>query len=145
MDINAEQLGVPDAPYKCTVKMPAEEFQRVVRDLQVMGDTCKISCSKEGISFSAAGTIGSGNILIRANNASDKEHENTMIDMEEPVELNFALRYLNFFTKATPLSKSVVLSMSPELPIVVEYPIEEVGYIKYYLAPKVEEEEDGED
>jgi proliferating cell nuclear antigen len=142
MEINAEQLGVPDTPYKCTVKMPSDEFQRIVRDLQVLGDTCKISCTKEGIRFTVSGAMGTGNILTRANAASDKDEENVVIDMEEPVELNFALRYLNFFTKATPLSKSVILSMSPGLPVVVEYPIDEIGHVKYYLAPKVEEDED---
>lgn len=141
MAIDAEQLGVPDTPYKCTIQMPAAEFQRIVRDMQVMGDTCKISCTKEGIRFSASGSIGTANILTRSQATSDKDEENVVIDMEEPVELNFALRYLNFFTKATPLSKKVVISMSPDLPIVIEYPIEGIGYVKYYLAPKVEEDE----
>ena len=72
MEINADQLGVPDTPYKVTVKMPSDEFQRVVRDLQVLGDTCKIGCSKEGIRFSVSGNLGTGNILIRANASSDK-------------------------------------------------------------------------
>ena len=52
------------------------------------------------------------------------------------------LRYLNFFTKATPLSPQVILSLSPEVPLVVEYDIEEVGHVKYFLAPKIEDEED---
>ena len=142
MEINAEQLGVPDAAYKCTIQMPAMEFQRIVRDMQVMGDTCKIACTKEGVRFSATGDIGTANILIRANASSDKDEENVVIDMQEPVELNFALRYLNFFTKATPMSKKVVLSMSPEMPIVVEYPVENMGHVKYYLAPKVDDDEE---
>lgn len=141
MEINAQQLGVPDTPYKCSIQMPSGEFQRIVRDLQVMGDTCKIACTKEGIRFSASGNIGSANILTRSNAASDKDEENVVIDMEEPVELNFALRYLNFFTKATPLSPKVILSMSPGLPIVVEYPIDNIGHVKFYLAPKVDEDE----
>ena len=33
-----------------------------------------------------------------------------MIDMQEPVALTFALRYLNSFGKATPLSPVVVRS-----------------------------------
>ena len=65
-----------------------------------------------------------------------------MIDMNEPVTLTFALRYLNSFTKATPLCSQVTLSMSKELPIVVEYKISEVGFVRYYLAPKIEEEAD---
>lgn len=141
MDIDSEQLGIPDTPYKCTVKMPSREFERIVRDLQVLGDTCTIAVTKEGIRFGVSGAIGSGNILTRATSASEKEEEHVLIDMEEPVELNFALRYLNFFTKATALSETVVISMSPEVPVVVEYPIGEFGYVKYYLAPKIDEEE----
>lgn len=140
MEIDNDQLGIPDTPYKCTVKMPSNEFQRIVRDLQVLGDTCTISCTKEGIKFSVTGAVGTGNILIKANSTSDKDDDHVVIDMEEPVELNFALRYLNFFTKATPLSGCVVISLSPEVPIVIEYPIEDVGHVKYYLAPKIDDE-----
>lgn len=140
MEIDSEQLGVPDTPYKCTIKMPSGEFQRIVRDLQVLGDTCTVSCTKEGIRFSVTGAVGTGNILTRANATPDKEEDQVIIDMEEEVELNFALRYLNFFTKATPLSPSVIISMSPEVPIVIEYPIEDVGHVKYYLAPKIDDE-----
>jgi proliferating cell nuclear antigen len=32
MDIDSENLGIPDTDYKCIVKMPAGEFQRIVRD-----------------------------------------------------------------------------------------------------------------
>jgi proliferating cell nuclear antigen len=137
MDIETEQLGIPDTPYQCTIQMRADEFQRIVRDLQVLGDTCTISCGKEGVRFSVTGAIGNGNILVRS---SDDDKDKVTINMDEPVELNFALRYLNFFTKATPLAENVVISMSPDVPVVVEYPIEEFGHVKFYLAPKIEED-----
>ena len=139
MDIDNEQLGIPDTPYKCTVQMPSSEFQRIIRDLQVLGDTCTIGVTKEGIRFSVTGDLGTGNVLTRAN-TTGKDDEQVIIDMEEPVELNFALRYLNFFTKATALSNTVIISMSPDVPVVIEYPIEECGHVKYYLAPKIDEE-----
>lgn len=142
MDIENEQLGIPETPYKSTIKMPSGEFQRIVRDLQVLGDTCTIAVNKEGVRFSVSGAMGTGNILTRANAVGDKEEDHVVIDMEEPVELNFALRYLNFFTKATPLSGSVIISMSPDVPVVVEYPIQDIGYVKFYLAPKIEDDEE---
>lgn len=141
MDIDSEQLGIPDTEYKCTIKMPSGEFQRIIRDLQVLGDTCTISCTKEGIRFSVSGDLGTGNVLVRQNTTAEKEEEQVVIDMQEPVELTFALRYLNFFTKATGLGPTVILSMSPDVPVVVEYPIEDTGDIKYYLAPKIDEGE----
>lgn len=66
----------------------------------------------------------------------------TVIEMNEPVSLTFALRYMNSFTKATPLSNTVTISLSSELPVVVEYKIAEMGYVRFYLAPKIEEDED---
>ena len=77
------------------------------------------------------------------------------IKMVEPVSQTFALRYLNAFakvpfaatprkppqkTQATPLSPFVTLKMSLDVPLVVEYAIEELGHIRFYLAPKIEED-----
>lgn len=141
MDIDAEHLGIPETEYKSTIKMPAGEFQRICRDLSVLGDTVTIAVGKEGVKFSVTGEMGSGNMTIRPNDTVDtKEEDKVSIEMDEPVTLNFALRYLNFFTKATSLSGSVVLNMSKDVPLVVEYRIEELGHIRFYLAPKIEDE-----
>lgn len=140
MDIESEHLGIPDTDYKCNVKFPAAEFQRIIRDISVLGDTCTISVNKEGIKFSASGDLGTGNILLKQNTSVDKDEDAIIINMEEPVELNFALRYLTMFAKATALGPTVTLSMSPDIPILVEYPIDTWGYVRYYLAPKIDEE-----
>ena len=44
------------------------------------------------------------------------------------------------WAQATPLGAVVKLRMSPEVPIVVEYPMEGLGSISYFLAPKIDEE-----
>jgi proliferating cell nuclear antigen len=77
---------------------------RIVRDLQVLGDTCTIACTKEDIRFSVSRNIETANILTRANAASDDERNQVISKVGEPVEINFALRYLAFFTMATSLS-----------------------------------------
>ena len=35
----------------------------------------------------------------------------------------------------------VSLSMSPDVPLVVEYKIGDIGHVRYYLAPKIEDED----
>lgn len=142
MDIDSEHLGIPDTDYKCTVQMPSAEFQRICRDLAILGDTVTISVTKEGVKFSVSGEMGSGNMTIKPNETVDtKDEDRVKVEMEEPVCLNFALRYLNFFTKATSLSDTVILSLSADVPLVVEYRINELGHIRYYLAPKIEDEQ----
>jgi len=141
MSIEAETLGIPDTEYKSVVKMPASEFQRICRDMTILGDAVAISATKEGVKFSVNGELGAGNITLRQSAALDtKEEDRTTIELQEPVQLTFALRYLNFFTKATALSTTVCLSMSKDVPLVTEYRIGDLGYVRYYLAPKIEDE-----
>lgn len=55
MDIDSEQLGIPDTDYAATVKMPAAEFQRICKDLSSIGETVVISVTKDGVKFSTTG------------------------------------------------------------------------------------------
>jgi len=99
-----------------------------------------IAANKEGVKFSVSGDMGTGNVTVRQNASCEKEQQ-TLIELQEPVSLTFALRYLNFFTKATPMSEQVTLSLSKEVPLAVEYQVGEMGHLRYYLAPKVDEDE----
>ncbi|GAB6028460.1 hypothetical protein CHUAL_002620 [Chamberlinius hualienensis] len=141
MNLDTEHLGIPETDYSCVVRMPSAEFQRICRDLSQIGDSVVISCTKEGIKFSAAGDLGTGNVKYVQTASVDKEEEAVIIDMQEPVTLTFACRYLNSFTKATPLTPQVRLSMSADVPLVVEYKIKEMGGLRYYLAPKIEDDD----
>lgn len=179
MDIDSETLAIPEEEYSACVTLPSGEFQRIMRDLAVLGDSCTITISKKdgeegSVTFSAEGEVGKGSITIKQGSLVEgsvkpemiveeevpnikKEREKkekqeqrkaeleskkvkNEIQCSEPVVSTFALRYLNMFTKATSLSNKVKLHMSPEVPIVVEYPIESYGSIAYYLAPKIEED-----
>jgi len=46
MDIDSEHLGIPGQDYKVMIKMPAAEFQRICRDMSVLGETCTIKAEK---------------------------------------------------------------------------------------------------
>lgn len=55
--------------------------------------------------------------------------------------MSYLFRYLNSFAKASGLSEKVQLSMSPDVPLVVEFKVQDIGYIRYYLAPKIEDDD----
>jgi len=141
MEIDQEHLGIPATEYKTCVQMPSSEFMRICRDLSSFGDTITIKVTKEEISFSANGDMGKGTMALRNSTATDEsEPDATVIDCQELISQSFALRYLQNFTKATPLSKVVTLRLTPEIPLLIEYMIDELGYIRYYLAPKIDED-----
>jgi len=141
LNIHTDHLGIPETDYETSVKMPSSEFMRICRDLASFGDTLTIKVTKEEISFSVMGEMGNGTMSIRNSTATgEDEPEATLIETKEDICQAFALRYLQHFTKGTALSKIVTLRMMANIPLLVEYDIDELGHIRYYLAPKIEEE-----
>ena len=65
-----------------------------------------------------------------------------LLSTDEEVCLNFALKNLVNFTKASGLSDRVTLRIAMNEPLQVEYKIENFGYMRFYLAPKVDDEAD---
>jgi proliferating cell nuclear antigen len=144
MDIDSEHLGIPDSEYSAMVQLPSGEFQRICRDLSQFGESVVIACTKDGVEFSGSGDIGSAKISLRQTSSVDKEEEQVAIELNQPVTLTFATRYLVSFSKATPLSSTVTLSLKADTPLVVEYKISDVGHLRYYLAPKIADEDETE-
>ena len=85
-----------------------------MRDLSQFGESVVISCTKEGVKFSAAGDIGVGNIKLAQTANVDKEEEAVTIEMQEPVTLTFACRYLNS-SSTIPGNLSVALGTTARL------------------------------
>lgn len=64
-----------DTTYSGVVQMPSHEFQRICRDLSQFSDSLTISCTKDGVEFSASGDVGRAKITVRQNACADKEEE----------------------------------------------------------------------
>ncbi|CAI4216757.1 unnamed protein product [Parascedosporium putredinis] len=141
MDIDQEHLGIPETEYAATVSMPSSEFRRICTDLMAMSDSVTLDASKDGIKFSSAGDIGNGSVTLRSHTNMDKPELNVNIELTEPVSLTFSLKYLVNFCKASALSPHVKVCLSNEVPLLVEYNLSGTSYLRFYLAPKIGDEE----
>ncbi|MCJ1261952.1 hypothetical protein MMC22_001821 [Lobaria immixta] len=141
MDIDQEHLGIPDTEYAATISMPSTELQRICKDLSALSESVQIEATKEGIKFSCTGDIGNGAVTLRSHTNIDKPDLNVEISLSEPVALTFSLKYLVNFCKASALSGSVKLCLSNEVPLLVEYELASNSYLRFYLAPKIGDEE----
>ena len=65
MEIDADQLGIPETEYDARVTLSSAEFTRIVRDLSQLGESVRIEVSKEGVRFASEGEAANGNILLR--------------------------------------------------------------------------------
>ncbi|KAJ2056459.1 hypothetical protein GGH94_005914 [Coemansia aciculifera] len=145
MDIDTDSVDVPDMDYQATVSMSSQEFARIVRDLLSIGDTVSIDATKQGVRFSASGDDGKGSILLKHQKTVDDEKNtpaNTTVQINEPVSHSLALKYLSNFAKAAPLADRVTINLIEDAPVMFEFKISDIGHIRFYLAPQIDEDMD---
>ncbi|CAI4231899.1 unnamed protein product [Auanema sp. JU1783] len=145
MDIDCEHLGIPDQEYSVVCEMPSAEFQKTCKDLAMFTDSMNITATKAGITFTGKGDSGQNVVTYAPTGDADNEKEAVTVDVREPVNVNFSIKYMTQFTKASSLSDRVRISLCNEVPVVIEYPIEDNGYLRFYLAPKIDDDDNNMD
>ena len=110
MNIDTDNMCIPETSYSCMIRMSSIEFNRICRDICVLSDTVIISCSSEFVSFSSKGEIGNGTIRIQAGPLVTIESSDNMLTQK------YSLRYLNLFAKGN-LSTTVILSLNKDVPL----------------------------
>jgi len=152
IDIDADPLEIPPTNYTAIINMPSAVFEKKCSDMHKLGaDTVSITPYRDHIKFTiACDMLSTGSFTIPTTPALDANDPACVrITLSDPAALEgptqcFDLRYLNNFIKAKALSKSLVLNMSDELPLRLDFPFGEHGsYLRYFLAPKIAANEAG--
>merc|ERR1739849_54876 len=73
MQIESEHMEVPEQHYKVVARLPSAEFQKICRDLKEFGETMQLKATKEGITFSVQGDMGSGNVMLKPREGEKSE------------------------------------------------------------------------
>jgi len=144
LDIDNEALGIPQTEYAFKIKGPSHEFQKTCRNLSIFGDSVSIDVDSDSLKFTTIGENSTVDTIFHSS-SSDNNNNNEKFSIKtssdnEAISQTFSLKYLTFFAKGTGLSNCVKILMSEDVPMVVQYKIEDIGYIKYYLAPKIDQE-----
>jgi proliferating cell nuclear antigen len=137
--IDSEHLAIPETEYSSVVQLGSSDFSRICKELYSISETVSIITNPDFVQFNVEGDVGSGSVKL-GQNENGKKGDQIMLNVSEGVEQQFALRYLNMFNKASSLSNFTRLQLHNEQPLVVEFTIENLGALKYFLAPKISDE-----
>lgn len=130
LDINEDILEFPDIHMNVVTTLPSIDFQRIARDMGNISTEMDIFRDGTKLELSCRG---------------DFADQKTVIEFPESVSRTgntFNLKYINLFTKATNMCSSVQImqdSSNENMPIIFRYTIANLGDIKFYLAPKLED------
>ncbi len=131
MDIGAEALSVAGFMSNTSVTMSSAAFENALLDLRTLDASSATISVTNGKAFcSASGNEMFSEVGLRLK-TSEVVGEDTGV---------FSLKLLLCFAKAKVLSDTVMLHLSNDGPLCVEYKLGQ-GKLSYYLAPKLDEDE----
>jgi proliferating cell nuclear antigen len=136
MEIDVDQLHIPDMEYEAEFTLPSIIFGNLVDQFKMFGDTLQIECSEENIGLSSnSSETGKMNVDIPI-----EDIVSYAIDEGGVLNLSFSLNHLQNICSYSKITKNVDIHLKNGCPIRITYPMDEDDcYIRFYLAPKIDD------
>lgn len=133
LDIDETDFNIPDVCMPVSFKMPSKDFQDICRHLGTLAEVIDIKCINDQLNIGCEGDFASVEQIYRP--VEDGLH--FISQSNEPIQGRFSLKFLLLFTKATPLSQDIQVSLKNDFPLIITYAIADIGELKFCLSPKV--------
>lgn len=128
-----EELAVPDVKFSSIINLPANDFQKIIRDLGPISDKLEIKSVADELIFKCSGPFAEAE--IRRAQADGAMEFQLQPQNAEIIQGEFSLKNLGYFIKCTNLCEQIEIYLENDLPLVVKYHVASLGEIKLCLAP----------
>lgn len=119
--------------FEIKAEMFSDAFKQVVKDIGVVSNHIKITATKDSLSFGGVGDVGEAEVSLKLGDDSLLHG----LEVKQDAISMYALSYLAEISKAIS-SDNLTLRMTGNKPVMLEFPIAEVGIISFLLAPRIE-------
>ena len=140
INLENELMEIPSIDYEAEISLPSINFAILIHQLKGFGEVLNIKCNENDIQFISKSTEnGSMRVEIKID-----ELTGFSIIEGENINVSFSLQYINTISAYSKISKMVELKIRRDYPIRVDYTFGEAeeGSIKFFLSPKIGEDDD---
>ena len=125
LDINENQIEVPEMNMTTVTPMPSVDFQRICRDMYNIGGDIEIARDGKVLRLKCEGDFANQETEIQCTEESPR------------ICGTYSLRYMNIFTKATSMCSTVqIMQEDNNRFLILKYNVANLGDLKFYLATK---------
>lgn len=129
-----EKYELPHLEYDVEVEMKTNEFCLVSKMLGKLDESIEISSKDKSLIFSQKSDRARADLTI-------KEKEGVIINILKNMKKEISMKYVLCATKAAGLCEDMKICMGTSTPVFLEFELMEWGFMKFFLAPKSQDEE----
>lgn len=134
LNLEQEVLCIPsDMTFDTQLEMTSLQFFNIIKNLVTIGGTdVEFESVGKLVNIKSSGDLGSVCLT--------REFQKKDIQISKNLNLKVSLRYLNPFSRGYLLSDKIKIGMTEENPLLLEYNLGSKSYVKFFIAPKFEED-----
>ena len=133
LDLDNQKISIDPAEFNSVITLPASDFQKIIRDMNNLAEFVEIRNINNQLIFGCSGEFCDQETILSDN--ENGVHNISTKSENEIVQGVFNLRYIVMFTKCTNLCNTVELYLKNDYPLIVQYGVASLGYLKLALAP----------
>ena len=131
VDIDSDEMDIPNMDVEVEITADSSVLQKYIKNIASFGDTVEFKTVGGEIIMKTSGDIGTVELRV-----------DQPVTIHGTMSASFASRYLVTFMKAANISKKIRINLHSELPVMFEYEFAENSFIKFFLAPKITDDDD---
>ena len=131
VDLDSDEMDIPEMDVEVEITADSSVLQKYIKNIASFGDTVEFKTVGDEIIMKTSGDIGTVELRV-----------DQPVTIHGTMSASFASRYLVTFMKAANISKKIRINLHSELPVMFEYKFAENSFIKFFLAPKITDDDD---
>ena len=131
VDIDSDEMDIPNLNVEVEIIAESAVLQKYIKNIASFGDTVEFKTVDDEIIMKTSGDIGTVELRV-----------DQPVTIHGKMSASFASRYLVTFMKAANISKKIRVNLHSELPVMFSYEFAENSFIKFYLAPKITDDDE---
>lgn len=132
IDVDEDSLGIPNVDYDVEFTIEAKKLVEALSQLNTIGSDLNIKCSESVVELNANGDAAK----LKINISVDDLDEYAIAEGDD-VDTSFSLSHLCRMCLSMKISSVINVSLSNELPMLLNYNLGDDSNVSFYIAPKM--------
>ena len=132
MDVEHENLLIPEVDYDVEFTMDAKKFGDLISELMVFGPNLNIRCTEDLLELNSNGDTGK----LKVNIPIDSLNEFAISEGEQ-IDISYSLTHICKMCLSAKLGNEISVAISAEYPMALKYSLGEDSSVAFFVAPKI--------
>jgi proliferating cell nuclear antigen len=141
LELDSQDIQIPEFQYKSIVTLPSAMFHRMCRDMQQLSNFVTMETHRGSLTLSCHGDFAKQATTFSPLDGDDTDDRITVTTSDDDkINGTFSLKFLCLFGRTASLSSMVSIFIKQDHPLLLEYTIGSLGKLIFLLTPIIDQD-----